>query len=92
MKHLDSGDKIVCLKDYTTSYMGSKVNSINFIKNKVYTIDSYHYEGYEGYEYYKIAGEFFLIHFSVQTFDSWFITLRKSRKYKLKSLKYGRAD
>lgn len=87
--HLNSGDKIVCLKDYISREPQKNGTYINYIKNKVYTIDSYHYEGYE---HYKIHGEFFIVHFSVQLFDKWFITLKESRKNKLKNLKYGKTD
>ena len=83
--HLKSGDKIVCIKDYTTRNrnLPNEPIFINYIKNKVYTIDSYHYDGFE---HYKITGEVILVHFAVPLFDNWFYTLKECRKNKLKKL------
>ena len=86
---LKSGDRIVCLKDYITRNFPNGPLYTNYIKNKVYTIDSYHNEGYQ---HYKITGEFVIVNFSLLTFDNWFITLKKSRKNKLENLKYGKTD
>ena len=88
---LKSGDRIVCLKDYITrnSTVPNSPLYTNYIKDKIYMIDSCHYEGFE---HYKIIGEVVTVNFSLLTFDNWFITLKKSRKNKLENIKYGKTD
>ena len=81
---MKKGDKVYCIKNNVIIQNGK----LNHIKNKIYTIIDI--EKDKGNTYCTINGEIRSTTFYNNTFNSYFVSLKKIRKQKLEKLNQTR--